>query len=315
MEAVGEHVFAEIVEGHRRELLAHCYRMLGSVQDAEDVMQETMLAAWRGLGGFENRSSVRTWLYRIATNRCLNFLRDSARRPVPEPQLPLPTPSHVGEPLFLEPYPDVLLDGVPDTAPGPDARYEAKEAISLAFVAAVQYLPPRQRAVLLLRDVLGYRAAQVAELLDMTEDAVAGALKRARAAMPLPAPSEPADPAVGARFAAAFEAGDMAAIVELLAEDVRLTMPPLPLEYVGLAVVADFLTRITYRDNRRYRLVPTGANRQIAFGCYLSDGYAQCWRAHGVLVLDVSGSQVTAMTRFIDNALLGHFGLPRRLPD
>jgi RNA polymerase sigma-70 factor (ECF subfamily) len=313
MELVDERAYAEIAEGHRRELQVHCYRMLGSVQDAEDVVQETMLAAWRGLAAFENRSSVRTWLYRIATNRCLNFLRDSARRPVPEPVVPLPDPTRVGEPLWLEPYPDVLLDGVEDRAPGPDARYESKEAISLAFVAAVQYLPPRQRAVLLLRDVLGYRAAQVAELLDMTEDAVTSALKRARAAMPAPAPLPSFDAAVAERFAAAFEAGDMDAVVALLAEDVRLTMPPLPLEYVGRAVTANFLTRIAFRDSRRYRLIPVGANGQPAFGSYIFDAYAQCWRAHGVLVLDIAGSSVTGLTRFLDNGVLPYFGLPRRL--
>nr|WP_245602090.1 RNA polymerase subunit sigma-70 [Hamadaea tsunoensis] len=308
-----EDTLAQIFEAHRRELQAHCYRMLGSVQDAEDVVQESMFAAWRAYAGFEGRSSVRTWLFRITTNRCLNFLRDSARKPLPGTEVPLPEPTHVGEPLWLEPFPDLLLDGVPDAAPGPDARYEAKEAISLAFVAAVQYLPPRQRAVLLLRDVLGYRAAQVAELLDMTEDAVAGALKRARAAMPLPVPAQPVDPTLGGRFAAAFEAGDMAALVGLLAEDVRLTMPPLPVAYVGRAVTMDFLTRIAFRDDRRYRLVPVGANRQVAFGCYLRDGYAGCWRAHGVLVLDASGAEVRALTRFVDNSVLPAFGLPRRL--
>jgi RNA polymerase sigma-70 factor (TIGR02960 family) len=314
MEVTEERAYAEQVEQYRRELLVHCYRMLGSIQDAEDVLQETMLAAWRGLSGFENRSSLRTWLYRIATNRCLNFLRDAARRPLPEHDIAFPEPTRVGEPLWLEPYPDVLLDGVPDQAPGPDARYESREAISLAFVTAVQHLPPRQRAVLLLRDVLGYRAAEVAALLDMTEDAVTSALKRARAVMPVSAPST-MDPSVAQRFAAAFEAGDMNAIVALLAEDVRLTMPPLPFEYIGRAATADFLTRIAFRDSRRHRLIPVGANRQIAFGCYLFDAYAQSWRAYGVLVLDIAGNAVSGLTRFPDNAVLPYFGLPRRLPN
>src|SRR6266508_1020055 len=178
--------FAALVEPYRRELQVHCYRMLGSLQDAEDALQEVLLAAWVGLEGFEGRLSVCTWLYRIATNRCLNVLWSSARRLVgaaaPLAVAP-PEPSRLGEVPWLQPYPDLLLDGLPDRAPGPEARYESREAISLAFVTAVQLLPPNQRAVLLLRDVLGYRAREVAELLGLTEDAVTSALKRARAAM------------------------------------------------------------------------------------------------------------------------------------
>ena len=177
--------FRTLVEPYRRELQAHCYRMLGSVQDAEDAVQEMMMAAWRGLDGYEGRASVRTWLYRIATNRCLNALRDGARRPSNESVfgVPPPPPTRTAEPIWLQPYPDVLLEGVPDAAPGPEARVERREAISLAFVTAMQYLPPRQRAVLLLRDVLGFRAAEVADMLDTTEEAVTSALKRARAAV------------------------------------------------------------------------------------------------------------------------------------
>src|SRR6185369_4790222 len=164
---------------HRGELHVHCYRMLGSVQDAEDAVQDTLLSAWVGLAGFEERSSIRTWLYRIATNRCLNALRTSTRRPV----TPAPEPSRMGEVLWLQPYPDLLLDGLPDRSPGPEARYESREAISLAFVTAVQLLPPNQRAVLLLRDVLGYRASEAGVLLQMSEEAVTSALRRARARM------------------------------------------------------------------------------------------------------------------------------------
>jgi RNA polymerase sigma-70 factor, ECF subfamily len=312
-----ESAFHDLTAGHRRELQAHCYRMLGSVQDAEDVVQETLLAAWRGIGGFEGRSSVRTWLYRIATNRCLNALRDGARnrRDIPPPQVTLPVPTRVGEPSWLEPYPDVLLDGVADTAPGPDARYEAKEAVSLAFVAAVQSMPPRQRAVLLLRDVLGYPAAEVAELLDVTVESVTSALKRARAAMPLPsaAPSGSHVLAVAERFAEAFEAGDVPALIELLTDDVLLTMPPIALEYQGRPAVGDFLATIAFRDGRRYRMVPVGANRQPAFGVYLLDPHTPIAHGHGVVVLDVNERGVTAMTRFIDNSLLPYFGLPRSL--
>jgi len=169
--------FGELVDPHRHELQAHCYRILGSVQDAEDVVQETLLAAWRGLEGFEGRSSVRAWLYRIATNRCLNALRDSGRRPPPDRPSGRPEPTRWGEPVWIEPYPDVLLEGIADIVPGPEARYESRETIELAFIAALQHLPPRQRAVLVLRDVLGFRTAEAAGMLETTEDSVKGALK------------------------------------------------------------------------------------------------------------------------------------------
>jgi RNA polymerase sigma factor (sigma-70 family) len=192
--------FTELVEPHRAELQAHCYRMLGSLQDAEDIVQETLLAAWLGLPGFEERSSVRTWLYRIATNRCLNLLRSPARR-VPAgtaPPAPPPEPTRLGELPWLQPYPDLLLGGLPDQAPGPEAQYESREAISLAFIIAVQLLPPSQRAVLLLRDVLGYRASETAGILGLTADAANGALKRARATLAASRPSDP-PPAASAR--------------------------------------------------------------------------------------------------------------------
>ena len=176
--------FAELVEPYRRELQLHCYRILGSLQDAEDLLQETLLAAWRGLEGFEERASLRIWLYRIATNRCLNALRDRKRRPqeVP-PMAEPPQPTRMAEPSWLEPYPELLLDGLPDTSPGPETRYETRESVGLAFLAALQNLPPRQRATLLLSDVLGYQRAEVAEMLDSSETAVKGALQRARVAL------------------------------------------------------------------------------------------------------------------------------------
>ena len=161
--------FRELVEPHRRELHVHCYRMLGSLQDAEDALQDTLLAAWQGLAGFEGRASIRTWLYRIATNRCLNALRSASRRPArawDNPNVEPPEPTRLGEVPWLEPYPDALLEGVGDVPPGPAARYEQTEAISLAFVTALQVLPARQRAVLVLREVLGYRASEVAGLLE-----------------------------------------------------------------------------------------------------------------------------------------------------
>ena len=174
-----EEAFRSLTDPYRRELQLHCYRILGSVQDAEDMLQETLLAAWRGLDGFEGRSTVRAWLYRIATNRCLNALRDSGRRSVPvRPDLPQPT--RVGEPTWLEPYPDAMIEGVTDLAPGPATRYELKESVALAFVTGLQHLPPRQRAVLVLRDVLGFHADEVAEMLDTSAASVNSALQRAR---------------------------------------------------------------------------------------------------------------------------------------
>jgi RNA polymerase sigma-70 factor (TIGR02960 family) len=309
--------FETVVEPHRQELMVHCYRMLGSVQDAEDVLQETLVAAWRGLDGFEGRASVRTWLYRIATNRCLNALRDGSRRPRTAPALPpvdpFPTPTRVGEVLWLQPFPDVL--GVPDGEPGPEARYESREAISLAFVTAVQALTPRQRAVLVLRDVLGFRAAEVASMLSLTEDAVTSALKRARAVVPSPAgPVSVADRAVADRFAAALEDGDVEAMVALLSDDALLTMPPVPLEYEGAAVVGDFMARVALRGGTRaYRSVPTWANGQPAYGVYISDHGEPVAHGHGLMVLSVADGRVTTVVRFVDVDVMPYFALPATL--
>jgi RNA polymerase sigma-70 factor, ECF subfamily len=316
-----DEAFRVLVEPYRGELHVHCYRMLGSVQDAEDVLQETLVAAWRGLKGYEGRAGIRTWLYRIATNRCLNALRASQRRTrtVPPTAVPFPEPTRSVEPIWLQPYPDALLDGVPDAAPGPEARYERREAISLAFVTAMQSLPPRQRAVLVLRDVLGFRAAEVAGMLDTTEDAVASALKRARSGVPatdrdvatLPGSTR----AVAARFADAIEGGDVDALVELLTDDAWLTMPPAPMEYQGSAAIGNFMRTVGFRGgNRTYRLVPTSANGQPAWGCYISDNGDPVFRVHGLQLITVTGDRISAMTRFIDNSVLPYFGLPRTLP-
>jgi RNA polymerase sigma-70 factor (TIGR02960 family) len=311
--------FRALVEPHRRELQVHCYRLLGSVQDAEDTVQETLMAAWRGFDGYEGRASVRSWLYRIATNRCLNALRDNARRPRAEAVFAVkpPPPTRMVEPSWLQPYPDSLFDGVPDTAPGPEARVERREAISLAFVTAMQSLPPRQRAVLVLRDVLGFRAAEVAEMLDATEESVTSALKRARAAMPRRRPARvggAAERALAAEFADAMERGDVQAMVALLTDDARLTMPPAPLEYQGSQVIAQFMWVVAFRGgSRRYRLIPTYANGQPAFGCYGYDDGEAVGHARGVLVLMVDGDRISAMTRF-DNSTLAFFGLPMTLP-
>src|SRR5262244_1224605 len=231
--------FRELVAPYQRELHVHCYRMLGSVQDAEDALQDTLLSAWRGLAGFEGRASVRTWLYRVATSRCLDALRSAARRnavDTPAPAGDPPEPTRLGEVLWLEPYPEVLLEGIPDSAPGPEARYQARESISLAFIKALQLLPPRQRAALILRDVLGFHAAEAAHILATSEESVTSALKRARAALerqqsrpgerePPPPPGSAAEQELVARLTGAFEAADVEGIVALLTDDAWLTMP------------------------------------------------------------------------------------------
>jgi RNA polymerase sigma-70 factor (TIGR02960 family) len=323
-----EQAFRELTDHYRRELQLHCYRILGSVQDAEDMVQETLLAAWRGLARFEERASVRSWLYRIATNRCLNALRDSRRRPEeqrpPEPPFEPSEPTRRAEPLWLEPYPDVLLDGVPEAAPGPAARYEAKESISLAFVAAVQHLPPRQRAVLLLRDALGFRAAEVAAMLDSTQTSVNSALQRARgtldARLPAagrdrpPLPRSPRERQLAERFADAYQGGDLDGLLRLLTDDAWLTMPPATLEYQGHDAISAFLAGgASWRGGRALKLVPTSANGQPAFGTYLQDAHADIFHAHGLIVLTLEGDRISAITRFIDNSVMPHFGFPRTL--
>jgi RNA polymerase sigma-70 factor (ECF subfamily) len=322
-----EQAFRELTDPYRRELQVHCYRILGSMQDAEDSLQETMLAAWRGLEGFEERASLRAWLYRIATNRCLNALRDSSRRPQEVRPLPFepPAPTRTGEALWLEPYPDALLDGVPDTAPGPEARLEAREAIGLAFVTGLQRLAPRQRAVLVLRDVLGYRAAEVASMLDTTEVSVNSALQRARATLetlapggreraPLPRSARERD--LVTRFADALESGEVDDLLALLTDDAWVTMPPEPFEYQGHAAIAGFLTHAfgARSGGQGPRLVPTRANGQPAFGHYVPDPQTGVVRGVGVLVLTLEGEKIAQITRFGGSALLGRFGLPRTLP-
>jgi RNA polymerase sigma-70 factor (ECF subfamily) len=307
-------------------VLVHCYRILGSLHDAEDALQETMLTAWRSLGGFEERSSIRTWLYRVATSRCLNALRAGRRRPPTGASLQIgdpPAPTRLGEVVWLEPCPDVLLEGLADRAPGPEARYEAREAISLAFVTAMQLLPPRQRAVLILRDVLGFQASEVAGFLESSEESVTSALKRARATLrsqlassadrePPPLPDSPGEQDLVAKLTLAWEAGDVPGIVELLTEDVWLTMPPVPLEYQGRELAGRFLAAV--RLGRAFRLVPTRANGQPAFGVYVHDPQTGLAHANGLLVATLSGTRICALTRF-DNSVMPGFGLPRTLPD
>jgi RNA polymerase sigma-70 factor (ECF subfamily) len=317
--------FRELTDSHRRELHVHCYRMLGSFQDAEDALQDTLLAAWQGIGGFEGRASIRTWLYRIATNRCLNALRAANRRPAKEWDLPgvePPEPTRLGEVVWLEPYPDSLLEGAVNVPLGPEARYEQTEAISLAFVTALQVLPARQRAVLILREVLGYRANEVADMLESTVESVTSALKRARASLqrhlpptgerePAPAPDSPAEQALVAKFVRAYEAGDIDALLALLTADVLVSMPPIPLEYQGLDVVARFYAGLI-GQGRTYDFVLTRANGQPALGTYIRAATGIRHGA-GLLVLTLTGDRIGAITRF-DNGTLPPFGLPRSLP-
>jgi RNA polymerase sigma-70 factor, ECF subfamily len=320
-----EEAFRELIDPYRRELQVHCYRIVGSLQDAEDLLQETLLAAWRGLERYEGRASLRAWLYRIATNRCLNALRASARRPRQvNPMVEPPEPTRRTEPVWLEPYPDVLLEGVADSTPGPVARYETSEAVGLAFVAALQHLPPRQRAVLVLRDVLGFRGAEVADMLGSSEAAVKGALQRARATLKArlaardreeaPLPRSAGERELVGRFALAVEAGDVEAVVSLLTDDAWVTMPPQPYEYQGHAAIAAFLEdRASARGGRALRLVPTRANGQPAFGCYLPDTHAAIAHSYGLMVLTLEGDRISAITWFGDNSVLPRFGLPRTL--
>jgi RNA polymerase sigma-70 factor (TIGR02960 family) len=316
--------FGKLTEPHRRELQVHCYRMLGSFADAEDALQDTLLAAWQGLAGFtEERASLRTWLYRIATNRCLNTLRAASRRPARAwdvPGVERPEPTRLGEVTWLEPYPGAIPEGAAGPA-GPEARYEQTEAISLAFVTALQVLPPRQLAVLVLRDVLGFRASEVAAMLDSTAESVTSALKRARASLqrrlagcagePAPGPGSAAEDAVVAKFVSAWEAADIGALVALLTGDVFVSMPPMPFEYQGRDAAARFSAAI-FGSGRRFDLVPARANGQPAFGAYLQTP-GGIRPGAGLYVLTLAGDRISAMTRF-DTGVLPWFGLPRSLP-
>jgi RNA polymerase sigma-70 factor (TIGR02960 family) len=320
-----EQAFGQLLEPYQHELQVHCYRILGSAQDAEDAMQETLLAAWQALGGFEQRSSLRTWLYRIATSRCLNALRSAGRRAPAQwsnRDIEPPEPTRLGEVPWLEPYPDVLLEALPAEEPGPQARYEAREAISLAFVTALQLLPPKQRAALILRDVLGFHAREAAAILATSEQSVASALKRARTTLTrqLPAggdspppPHSAAEQQLVNRFTQAFEAGDVAGVVELLTSDAWLAMPPIPLEYQGRELAARFFSAV-FRHVRRCRLIATRANGQPAFGVYVSDPHAPVLHANGLIVLSLAGGRISMITRF-DTGVMARFGLPRSLPD
>jgi RNA polymerase sigma-70 factor (TIGR02960 family) len=298
--------------------------MLGSFQDAEDALQETLLAAWRGFGGFEERASLRTWLYQIATNRCLNARRSASRRPAKEwdvPKVEPPEPTRLGEMPWLEPYPDILYEGVIDMPLGPEARYEQTESISLAFVTALQVLPPRQLAVLVLRDVLGFPSSEVADMLGSSVESVTSALKRARSSLERrrpaaaahespPAADSHSEKEVLGKFVSAWESADVDALVALLTDDVFMSMPPMPFEYEGREAVGAFCASI-FGSGRRFNLVPTRANGQPAFGTYVRapDGVSH---GVGLFVLALTGERICTMTRF-ENSVLPWFRLPRSL--
>jgi RNA polymerase sigma-70 factor (TIGR02960 family) len=298
--------------------------IVGSTQDAEDLLQETMLAAWRGLERFQHRTPVRAWLYRIATNRSLDALRANRRRPEDLQRVTsVLEPTRRTESIWFEPFPDVLLEGVPDEAPGPAARYETRETIALAFIAGLQHLPPRQRAVLVLRDVLGFRTGEVAEMLETTAPSVNSLLRRARAAFQSRLPATSRDRAsrpntklerdLLARLADAFETGDIDAVVDLLTDDAWLTMPPEPYEYQGRDAISAFLNDRAVRRGVPLRLVPTRANGEPAFGCYLPSSQTEVARPYGLLVLTLRRDSISAMTWFADSSVFPYFGLPRTL--
>ncbi|TDC47671.1 sigma-70 family RNA polymerase sigma factor [Jiangella ureilytica] len=312
----GDHdAFAELVDPYRRELQLHCYRLLGRLADAEDAVQETLLAAWRGLPEFEGRASVRSWLYRIATRRCLNAVRDAGRRPplAPTPPFEAPEPTRHNEVPWVQPYPDVLL---------PEPAYLHRERVELAFVEALATLPPRQTAALVVCDVLGFPLTEAAAVLDTTAAAVKGALQRARSTLrstatataPATAPAASRPPAhgsaeerrLGKQFATAFVADDVDAVIALLTDDAWLAMPPAPHQYAGPAAIAGFLrASAAWRAGRRYSLLPTRANAQPGFGCYLGGAPA------GLVVLTLDGDRIARITRFMDDSLFPAFGLPR----
>jgi RNA polymerase sigma-70 factor (ECF subfamily) len=315
--------FVQLAGPYRSELLAHCYRMLGSVHDAEDLLQETLLRAWRSYGNFEGRSSIRTWLYRIATNACLRALENRSRRPLPSglgeptenPDGPVPVP-HLDVP-WLQPFPDALAGGADD----PASVVAGRASMRLALIAALQYLPPRQRAVLILRDVLGWHAAETAELLGVSTAAANSVLQRARAQIASLEPAEediaePADPKLKellTGYAAAFETANVGRLVELLRADAVLEMPPMAMWFAGRDRVIRFLQRRVLVRPGEFALTPVRANGQPAFAAYMR-GPAGQLEAHAIQVLTVTGGGIGRIVSFNDGGLFRAFGLPDSPP-
>jgi RNA polymerase sigma-70 factor, ECF subfamily len=315
--------FDRLVAPHARALHLHCYRMLGSIHDAEDALQETLLRAWRGLDGFGGRTSFRRWLYRIATNVCLTVL--ARRKPLPTPE-PLPPAPEADDQIMLSPYPDALLSELPSTEPEPDARYDTRESVQLAFVAAVQLLPPRQRAALLLRDVLGWSADEIADLLETTRAGVNSALQRARETLAhrraegrleldRAVPAEGVAAELAARFVEAWEAVDLPRLAALLREDALMTMPPAPLLFRGPRAIVDFFATVPLQGALdRSRVLTTRANGHPTLAVYFpneSGGHS----AYGLMVLVTDGDRIAEIVGFADASLFPAFGLPAQLAE
>jgi RNA polymerase sigma-70 factor, ECF subfamily len=323
-----EDAFGRLVEPLRDELHAHCYRMLGSAHDAEDALQDALLQAWRGLSAFEGRSSLRSWLYKIATNACLRAIERRPKRVLPVDYGPAADP-HDGpsEPLiesvWVEPYPDERL-GQADSSSAPDVRYEQLESVELAFIAALQHLPPRQRVVLILRDVLGFSARETAEVLEATPASVDSALQRAHRTVDerLPERGQQATlrtiddeclRGIVDDFVDAWERADVDAVVALLTDDAMMAMPPMPTWYRGREAVATFLRGWPLAEGSRWRLVPTRANGQLAFGHYGWDGETESFVPHSITMLTLRGERIAEITAFLTPEAFEGFSLPDRL--
>jgi RNA polymerase sigma-70 factor (ECF subfamily) len=319
--------FGRLVEAYRRELHAHCYRMLGSYADAEDALQETLLRAWRGLSRFEGRSSVRSWLYQIATNACLRAIERRPRRVLPIDYTPAADPHDgladpVTAPVWLEPYPDTHL-GLEGPA-GPDARYEQREGVELAFIAALQHLPARQRAVLILRDVLGFSARETAAVLETTPVSVDSALQRAHKTVDERLPSQTQQQTLCylgddelsqlvERYVTAWERNDIDAVISMLAEDAKMAMPPLPSWYSGRDQVAAFLRGYALAEIKRWRLIPTSANGQPALAGYLWDEQTEAFTPYCLYVLTLRDAKIGQITAFVTPKTFQRFGLPESI--
>jgi RNA polymerase sigma-70 factor (ECF subfamily) len=319
-----EKAFGRLVEPHQRPLHAHCYRMLGSLQDAEDAVQDTLLRAWRGLKRFEGRSSLRSWLYTIATNVCLRAIERRPARVLPidsgrpdDPHKPVHEP--LVEASWLEPYPDEQL-GLDESVSGPEARYEQRESIELAFIAALQHLPARQRAVLILRDVLGFSGIEVAQALETTPASVYSALQRAHATLDQLRPDRSQQETLRSlddeqlkgivqRYADAWARNDVGAIVGMLTDAATLAMPPIPSWYRGRDAIEMVLRRVVFDGRRSWRMVATSANGQLAVGAYELDS-SGVYAPHGVTVLTLRDELIDEITHFRTSALVERFGLP-----
>jgi RNA polymerase sigma-70 factor (ECF subfamily) len=319
-----DRAYGELVDPHRRSLHAHCYRMLGSLEDADDAMQDALLRAWRGIGRFQGRSSLRTWLYTIATNACLQLVRRRPGRVLPREHGPSAGTKATGEPPLAE---TVWIEAYPEdpvaTAPSPDTRYEERETLELAFVAVLQHLPPRQRAVLLLRDVLDFSASEAATLLETSVPSVNSALQRARRTLRERAPErsqqatlrdlgDQRSRALVTAYIEAIEHADVDGVVAILTEDAAWSMPPLPSWYQGLDEIIAFLTRSPF--TLRWRHLPTRVNGQLAVGCYIWDAERGDFEAGVIDVLTLRGDRIAEVTAFIGGEVFPRFGLPARLP-